>query len=123
MDLASIFQAESPLPIRILSPSWSWADHLSDKFRSVSLTQRESNTLRLCLFEPESPYLIHKIERIGHRLIFHLDRPHGYQYCLSDHNASVVSDDDIDAVNGGRILYTLIKRPRTDTDVYDLVIE
>jgi len=56
-------------------------------------------------------------------LIFHLDCPYEYLYRLPDHYASVVSDDDIYAVNSGRVLYTLCKRRRTDTDVYDLVIE
>jgi hypothetical protein len=79
--------------------------------------------LGLYILKTEIPYLIQKIERIGRRVIFYFDCPLGYQYCLPEHYANVVSEDNIDAVNNGRVLHTMIKRRRKDTDVYDLVIE
>ena len=44
-------------------------------------------------------------------------------YCLPEHYAMVVTDEDIRAVNSGQLLHVLVLRSRSDMPgVFDLVV-
>ena len=75
--------------------------NLPYKFEIVSAS-KVFNPLGICFMKPETEYLIEKVERIGHRLIFHLITPNvraHYQYLLPENYATVVSEEDIENIN------------------------
>ena len=77
-----------------------------------------------CPIANEWPYLIHEIRRVGRDVVFRYDYLGGRAYLLPEQYAKAVSDADIRAVNGYKILYAFLKRERDDgTGVADLVIE
>ena len=83
-----------------------------------------ANPLGDCPIPNEWPYLIHEIRRVGRDVVFRYDYLGGRAYRLPEQYAIAVSDADIRAVNGYKILYAFLKREREDgTGVADLVIE
>ena len=96
---------------------------LLQKFKNVSRCL-ESNPLGKCLLKDEWPYLIHEIKRIGREVIFGTDCSLGHEYRLPEQYAKAVFDEDIDTVNNYRILYSVIRRLRTDgSGISDLLVE
>ena len=80
---------------------------LPAKFQSVSLSQKEANPIGRCHLGPDTPYLIEKIERLGLcglYIIMHVVCPPlgtRWRYCLPEHYALAVTDEDIKTANRG----------------------
>ena len=108
-----------------LAPSSKWK--LLPKFQSVLRSQREANLIGRCRLEPDTPYLIDKIERFGlcGLYVVHLVCPplDIRLYWLPEHYAVVVTDEDIKTADSGHILHVLVLRNRKDMPgIFDLVV-
>ena len=101
---------------------------LPAKFQTVSLSQKEANPIGRCHLEPDTPYLIEKLERIGlcGLYIMHLVCPPlvtRWRHCLPEHYGLAVRDENIKTANSGRLLHVLVLRSRKDMPcVFDLVV-
>ena len=94
---------------------------------SVAVT-KGGKPIGRCHLEPDTPYLIEKMERYGLcglYIFVHLVCPPlgNLRYCLPEYYAMVVTDEDIRTVNSGPLLHVFVLRSRRDMpDVFDLVV-
>ena len=106
--------------------SFEWK--LPARFYPGALSQKEVNPIGRCHLETDTPYLIGKMERYGFcglYILLHLVFPSlgNLRYCLPEHYAMVVTDEDIRGVNSGPLLHVLVLRSRRDMPVvFDLVV-
>jgi hypothetical protein len=108
-------ELEALLPARL---------HLPVKFHLVSASRKESNPLGWCPMDPDSHYLITKMERIDRCVVVHLMCPLNDNFSLPKQHDDVVSDEDILAINERthRIVLIKLRRPNM-SDVFDLIIK